>query len=369
MRFRALDSVRGIAALGVVLHHCFLTLPLQTRALLFHYFGDTPLRVILIGRPFVILFFILSGFVLAVSLLQGHATSFGAFMTKRLFRIYLPYVASLGLSILIFALVRPEPIAALSGWFASTWQDGVTPDVLMSHLLLDGTATGSSLNDVNWSLVYELRISLIFPALLWLLVRFGPLTTGTAALAVSGAADVVLHRSGLGLTPYFASTPVTAVALTAHFVLYFAIGAILAHTIHRYQARLGGLHWSLQWALIGVSVLLLMKYNDTVDGIGAGLLIALIVSAGWLSRLLEKRLPEFLGRISFSLYLVHLPILMGLTHLLYGHMPQPAIIGLAIVLAITTATLAYRFVELPSIQLGRLALNRRPAPPKSTAPI
>src|SRR5262249_53703841 len=150
----------------IVVHHSILSLPqaLQDRAESVLEF--TPLRPISTGRPFVLLFFVLSGFVLAVAIRSDPRFSYGAFVLKRVCRIYLPYAASLVLSIAIFALVRPDPIPGLTSWFNSTWSDGISETAIVENALLVGNVASSTLNNVNWSLVYELRISLIFPLLM-----------------------------------------------------------------------------------------------------------------------------------------------------------------------------------------------------------
>src|ERR1700674_3918663 len=82
-RYRALDAIRGFAALGVVAHHCFTTLPSLKEAHIVSWARYTPLRLFVMGRPFVIIFFVLSGFVLASSLRDGDsAISYRGFIIK-----------------------------------------------------------------------------------------------------------------------------------------------------------------------------------------------------------------------------------------------------------------------------------------------
>ena len=105
MRYRALDAVRGLAAISIVVHHCILSLPQDTQDRIEALLKYTPLRPFSTGRPFVLLFFVLSGFVLAVAIRSEQRFTYGAFVAKRFCRIYLPYAASLAFSIAIFALV------------------------------------------------------------------------------------------------------------------------------------------------------------------------------------------------------------------------------------------------------------------------
>ena len=96
MRYASLDALRGIASLMVLTHHCVLAglvpVPPGFWTGLSRY---TPLHLFVSGRPPVILFFVLSGFVLAISL-NRPGTGYAAFAVRRLCRIYLPYAAASG---------------------------------------------------------------------------------------------------------------------------------------------------------------------------------------------------------------------------------------------------------------------------------
>src|SRR5690349_9211043 len=101
MRYRALDAMRGLAAISVVIHHCILSLPQPAQDRIEALLKFTPLRPFSTGRPFVLLFFVLSGFVLTVAIRSDSRFSYSAFVLKRVCRIYLPYAASLAFSIVI----------------------------------------------------------------------------------------------------------------------------------------------------------------------------------------------------------------------------------------------------------------------------
>lgn len=427
MRYRSLDALRGIAALGVVIYHCYMTLTPQGQHQFEAFVSGTPLAVLLIGRPFVILFFVLSGFALASALLSETGFYVRGYIIKRILRIYLPYVAAVALSVLIYLLVQPRTIYVLSGWFNSTWGPGIPAHVVLGHLLMTGVPAASTLDNVNWSLVFELRISLIFPIIVLSILRLGAIQTGVIAILVSGVADVILKLSNVSLIPFYAGTPFLAIITTAHFVVLFALGAILASWIRQrrsdpgpgwpvqfallllgfYSLVRGGqtldtvgitavtgagllfaaawcrplMHllerevpgylqglrtwrylrlfwWIAQAAILAVGYKLLAPgehmISDALSGIGAAIIIFVAVSSPWLGRLLELRLPLFLGRISYSLYLVHLPILIGFTHLLFGRLNQVWVEATALLVIFPVATLMNRFVEIPSQRLGRI---------------
>ncbi len=81
---------------------------------------------------------------------------------------------------------------------------------------------------------------------------------------------------------------------------------------------------------------------------------------------LRTRPLLFLGRVSYSLYLLHALVLLALLNLLYGRVPLPIILVAAPLLSIGVAALGYRLVEAPAMARGRrvasrLRTRRRPA--------
>jgi len=82
-RLDYLESLRGLAALMVVLHHHYMTAPFLQEVVRF-----TPLRFLINGRSSVIFFFVLSGFVIVYGILNGSRKfSYPNFVLRRLVRI------------------------------------------------------------------------------------------------------------------------------------------------------------------------------------------------------------------------------------------------------------------------------------------
>jgi len=99
---------------------------------------------------------------------------------------------------------------------------------------------------------------------------------------------------------------------------------------------------------------------------GAAILIGALVSAPHSFAFLNARPLRFFGRISFSFYLLHLPslfLICALAQSVAGSRPTTSyeailIALLSILLTAMAAALAYRFVELPGIQLGKRVTRR-----------
>ena len=100
---------------------------------------------------------------------------------------------------------------------------------------------------------------------------------------------------------------------------------------------------------------------DALYDLGAAMLIVLAIESPGLRALLEEPIPQWLGRISYSIYLVHLPLMLVVVPLLIGRLPFGFVVAIVMASALTAATLMQILVEAPAIKLGR-RLTRRPAP-------
>jgi peptidoglycan/LPS O-acetylase OafA/YrhL len=180
-RIDQLDVLRGIAALSVVLYHMCCSLPLLHTYLFCTVFdvwrgrsdcavvslllSSTPLRTLVAGPEAVVLFFVLSGFVLSLPFIKGRGPRYGDYVILRFFRIYIPAAVSIGIAAFIVNMLRPGVLSE-SDWVSSFWQQPVQPGALLANLaMLDGALDIPPFNIVMWSLVEELRISLLLPFL------------------------------------------------------------------------------------------------------------------------------------------------------------------------------------------------------------
>jgi peptidoglycan/LPS O-acetylase OafA/YrhL len=81
---------------------------------------------------------------------------------------------------------------------------------------------------------------------------------------------------------------------------------------------------------------------------------------------LSHGFANWLGKISYSLYLVHLLVLLTLVHLFFGKMPLPYILLSTVLLSALLAELTHRAIEKPSMDLGRRLALRLTVKPKAT---
>jgi peptidoglycan/LPS O-acetylase OafA/YrhL len=372
-----LDSLRGIAALLVMLHHVWLLGAVRPGVWEWRLLHYSPLRMIVEGRPPVILFFVLSGFVLAHALLR-RSTPYGHFATRRLTRIYPPFAVAILASAIGYALLDPGTVRPFSAWFGSLWRDGFRPETVLGRLLMPGSGR-DDLDPVVWSLVHELRISLILPVLLWVSRRnWTALLVGSLVvqwLVVPFGMDAATGgacRSWLSCRPYWGESFGGSLLVSAYFVVFFVLGIGIA--VHR--DRLHG--WLAGWpgwtapVLLVASLCLLSGWpadGDLAFGAGAALLIVLVLETRGFAWVLGAAPLRGLGRISYSLYLIHLPVFLAV---IYGLTAVPAGLRVAMLVPVSLliAWLFHRAVEAPAQTLGRFltASRGRSAQPSDARP-
>ncbi|MCJ1682392.1 acyltransferase [Rathayibacter sp. VKM Ac-2928] len=355
-RFKSLDGLRGVAALVVVIHHCLLVVPALAsgdpgeHSLVVDLLKFTPLHVAWIGTEAVWLFFILSGFVLTLPFVSGRGFDAVAYYPRRLIRIYLPAWAALAIAaVLTLVVVRPD---ASAGAWMDRHNNQPFGETLIDAALVFG---GSTLNTPLWSLQWEVLYSLLLP---FALVAFGRPTRWWPALASALLAVIVLGA---------------LLDLRAVFLLpMFFLGSVLAANWARIDAVVQRLlSWGLTdllgWSLLVVALLFLtLKWtllplglpsilSSAAQGTSiAGILIVFVLSVVWAPAraFLSRRTLQWLGRISFSLYLVHEPIVVTVGSAL-GPNRSPLTIFLALPLSLLAGWLFHQIIERPSHRLAR----------------
>jgi peptidoglycan/LPS O-acetylase OafA/YrhL len=352
-RFLELDSLRGLAALSVVSHHLVLALPL---AFVLH--GVAPVAN---GYEAVLLFFVLSGFVLNLPFLeppeQG-GVDYWRFCLKRLCRIYLPYLVAISIGCVGMAIWGHQRVDGLSAWFNTAWQGPSAFAAWRTHLdLLSNSAIGS-LDPVVWSLVIELRVSLVFPMLAYVVNRLnwawvmGLAIASDIAACLMGACTHVSHGMAFEL------------ARTCHYLPMFMVGMLLArYRLQLIKAFQALTRWQ-RWAYTGVGLMGYYAHQGLLDGhfpfledwlivVSVAMLVIGVLGSPTVAAALRKPALLRLGTISYSLYLCHVLVLLVLVHAAHGYLPLPWLVAAVVPLSLWVAWLAYRFVERPAMALGR----------------
>jgi peptidoglycan/LPS O-acetylase OafA/YrhL len=372
-RLASLDSLRGIAALAVVFYHCWLAAlpelasgPAAAAHSVLSLLLRSAANVFLMGRAAVMLFFVLSGFVLARSL-EGAHTPYAGYVVKRVLRIYPAFIVAVLLSWLLHeAIGIPHPES-------SALMERVNdPDLSLLGVLkalgLWGTAQSLNLDLVIWSLVHEMRVSLVFPWLLWS-VRTAGARSLAAYAVLSALCTLGLLRQGQVAYGLVEDSFVRTLAVTGYFLVFFAGGAYLA--IHRQRVAHRLARWPLpaKAALLALSVLTFLKGDhgaeapstalvDYAHGAASLGLIALVLGTPELGRMLGRSVLCRLGRLSYSLYLLHLPILYVVKQTFGAGRPLVTTVAVIALSLAAAEVLAYT-IEFPFIHLGQRLARRR----------
>ncbi|MCH8621011.1 acyltransferase [Undibacterium sp. TS12] len=382
-RLQFLDGLRAVAALWVLWGHCRL----------FAYGWDShkslwmkPLNVLLYLHLGVVVFLVLSGFCLGLPVARNknHLTvSTKAFFKARAFRILPPYYAALVLILLVNFFV---PISA---W--GRHPTGLTPtiswQILLTNfaLIQDFFPLLNTINTPFWSIALEWHLYFLFPLLVWILRRSG----GTAFLITGGLLAWGLTATSNNLPQPLADWQMT-VLRPPYFLFVFVIGIVSAWFVHgeNHQQRM-----QKKWRVLApvglfflVLFVVLMQRYAIVDAQSVGPFFArekiiditfatlVAIFLIWMSsiapdhtarRFLENKILTRTGSFSYSLYLVHIPIVAATHHAIESlHLPtnyQHLHFALLVVIG-TGASVAFAWVFSRVFETGlwwRL-LNRKP---------
>lgn len=345
-----MDGVRGLAALAVAFGHL---LGSQNSGWPQTILSASSLPIINLpwnGSAAVSLFFVLSGFVLTLAIKKNARFDIqwiAGFVIGRVSRIAFPFWGALLLSaVFLFTSYNPDFwIASEKNWMAKHWYNGEhVLDFWLYQALLLLPNTEHTIIPPGWTLTVELQISIVLPLIFYFLIR-KPVLTVTSALVIG----VFLHQT---------------------FVFHFLLGMLLALYYPTVMKILVPLSPTIKWLILLSGLFLLSftwqpygKFGEVlrwcINGSGAVAILAIGGSMTFITSLLSRKLLQFLGRISYSLYLIHFTIyLILIPYLTQTSLPQTAILVIAIATAILSATLFHYLVEVPSITAGRYLRQR-----------
>jgi peptidoglycan/LPS O-acetylase OafA/YrhL len=370
-RLVELDGVRGLAALAVMCGHWLVAAPASAPGAVngivmagLNTFGHTPLAAFVAGSQMVILFFVLSGMVLALPRFAGKKIPYGRYLLARALRLYPAAWAAAGLAVLVFLFV-PHALPGSTPWLRDQFNAPLPSSSVFHFVGLILPFDPTRFDPPLWSLEQELRLSLLLPLLVLLVRRYhAPVMFFVATLLiVEGTASTQVLSS-------WRWTPVAAGC--------FLLGILLA----RHREALNDL-WAgmsaLARRLVGLGILLSFWIPERFSHLGVdnrflfnlipalGACAFLVAAQGpGLRRRLSARVPAWLGRISFSLYVVHLVVLRLLLGLAPAGVPVIDIAPAGIALSLGLATLMQHYIEAPGVALGR-GLAQRPADPSRPA--
>lgn len=346
-----LDQLRGLAILLVVVTHLGVHLPVVSA---FGQFG-------------VQLFFLVSAYTLALSWQKRstEAKPIGAFFVRRYFRIAPAYISGIALYAILAAQADTLNIE-----LSVTQKDFTFWNVAVNMLLLNGfvPSANNSVVPGGWSIGTEMAFYLLFPVLAAVTSGFRNrsmvIWLAVASIPIALFATSIMQTLGLE----------TGRNTFAYYSLPCQLGAFAAGLLAKQGSENAD---TPQRMLLGVAVslccLLVMALiwkseSKILQSLLPSLAAFVFFAPTVLLRQAELRLKilEWIGKVSFSLYLVHFAAIWLCTPLMHDLIPadMPLLIRFAghlfavLMISLPLAAVSQRYIEAPGQRLGSLVVAR-----------
>jgi len=374
VRFDALDSLRGLSALMVILYHANFSSFLYNLPIVRH------------SYLFVDFFFVLSGFIMYYNYGRlADMTAFRQFIVMRFFRLYPLHF------VLLMVFVGANALYAFirgigNGTPAESGDTGF--DLILNLVLMNGLEIRPpSFNTPSWSISTEFWTYMLFGMVVlgFRNVRKGSTMATIFASVCVCALFAVYRRYGeiTGLTLF----------LFARCIYGFFLGAAVCIMVGPKIAAANG-RSPIGTALQAIAIVAAISTLTVVGFSGFDTLLPVLFAAvigtfviwpqTWLTEALSSRPLLWLGKHSYSIYMVHWFVLVQVSAVLRVVFHVPVVnrqfeltpmIGLAITILsiaiiLIAASQTFRFIEEPGRRFGRRIVkrNRNPRTLSSTAP-
>jgi peptidoglycan/LPS O-acetylase OafA/YrhL len=282
-----LDLLRGVAVLAVIAFHFGHHLP-----------GTWLAHATEFGWCGVDLFFVVSGFLITGILLHARAQSgyFRNFYARRILRIWPLYFALLGMFLVVLPRLAPATMAAATSSARPAWAFVL----FVQNLFTAGQVIGPL--GVTWSLAIEEQFYFVWPLLIFYLPEKQLWRLLWCVLAAEPLLRLVLILTGSHLAQY-TNTATRLDGLAAGCLLSLAMRQLPLQVLRRRAKQL--LAPAIALALVcGMFSARWLLFSALAVAFAS--LIALSVTT---RRFPSSRFLNFTGRISYGLYLLHLPVM------------------------------------------------------------
>lgn len=310
-----LNSLRGIAATAVCFYHFVCTtvdfVDNEFMLNIFHY-----------GQKGVQLFFIISGIVIPLSLIKSDYSlrHWKNFIVKRFIRIEPPYLVAVGIGI-FYLFIR--------NYIPGTVENDLTPSftTILMHIgyLIPFFEGHNWISPVFWTLAvefqYYLALSVLFPLVL------------SSKLAVRIIFYAIFIGAGFLALPD---------GLFPHWAPYFLAGIVYILWL---KQKIGNAEY---WIL---NIVLAPCIYSLLGGVDLGIAIVSLMTIHYFANF-KTKITLFLGKISYSLYLLHAMVggafVNYLSHIYTATYQKVIIVLIGFGISVISAYFLYRFVEKPS---------------------
>jgi peptidoglycan/LPS O-acetylase OafA/YrhL len=313
-----LDGIRGLAALYVVLHHVYLqAVPGTFRPQL-----QVVTRWLEYGHLAVAVFIVLSGYCLMIPVARNGDIRGGtlSFLRRRTHRILPPYYVALLFSVALVSLI--PGLSQIHGTLWDTALPALSAKAILSHLFLVHNLSSGTFFKINpplWSVATEFQIYFFFPLLLLpVFKKLGMAVTLATAFGV-GFAPLLLLGQGEGASPWFLGLFALGMAASNYSFAppekirkridarWFVVLALLMVLVFLALNVFRHVWFNSQFYAMDIicgltTTFFLLFYFELVKDATTGVL-------SFLRAVLESKVVVGLGLFSYSLYLIHMPVL------------------------------------------------------------
>ncbi|MFJ3428865.1 acyltransferase [Pseudomonas fragi] len=359
-----LDSIRGLACICVVLSHASLVFFPYIHA----FFGDipetnqtqnlihnSPFTFVFSGTGAVYVFFVLSGFVLSRSMHNKDASGFISAIFARYPRLMIPALFSCIFAFLIYSvIVLLAPPQNLSPWFYNQLVN--TPNFFDSIKsgVIDAFFLGkSNYNNVLWTMSIELSGSFLIYLFMYLNNHINKTISSALFLATIILIAPISTKYAGGFFCFW-------VGFTIYITDFKIRGFWLSLSALLLGLYLAGVHYgSYSYSWIDY---LLKQRSYLACNIFAGILIVWsIYSSETFQQLLTKKWLIWLGKKSFSIYLLHMPLMILTSYLFFdlfdkqfGYDIAALLMTLSVVLLSVITSALFSFIDDYAVALSKL---------------
>lgn len=338
MRLEQITFTRFIAALFVIFFHFAKDIyPFNSES-----FGFITRQ----GNLGVSYFFMLSGFVMVIAYGDKVKVNFFDYLKNRLARIYPVY---------LFALIAYVLIIFFMLKMSTNWIDFSLNFFLLQAWFSERALT---LNPPGWSLSAELFFYILFPFFFNFIYK--KLNIWKVSIIILGiyVTSQIIFISALNtiLTNPDGGNHLNQVLYMPIFHLNeFLLGNLVGLFFIK---KLKNKTWNFDIAIIALIIVyvLLLKYNETIinhNGLYAYILLPIILlivlNKGILTKIMNKKAFVFLGEISYSMYILQIPVFYFVTLKMHQmrFMNEYAIFYISLFFLILSSSLSYRYIETP----------------------
>ncbi|HHT2663919.1 TPA: acyltransferase family protein [Citrobacter freundii] len=366
-----IEGIRGVACLMVVLSHLALIFypGLHEKELIQNKLElsifNSPLSFFYSGTAAVFIFFVLSGYVLTYGVMKNNNVllSISTMTIRRYFRLAIPVVASCALSFLVIKYASVDT-SRLSAWISSYGK--FEPSIfgaMYSGLIETFFRGGSAYNPVLWTMKIEFIGSLI----IFFYCAVSSKVEKKTSIAV--AFSVVIFMLPLS-------------QIEKYSYICFMFGAILNHMDLKLKTFIsvtflcigvyfGGVHYGSSTYAYVINLISYPVFGEMTNAyylfcaFSGIFVVTAIIKNDMLSNLFSIRPFVYLGRVSFSVYLIHLPIMyltvpyiFNTASMFFGYFEASLIASLVTTILIYLASnIFYKAFDAKAIKLSKLALQ------------